>query len=159
WFDVYQASDGNNVYGARSTLVYDGVSNASVLQRELELLEVRADNADRRIHAAARAAPEDPESAEPPLLPVPTNRKGPLPGGAFRFLGGEEAIAKMPVGDGLAVNLFASEERFPELAKPVQMSFDTRGRLWVASWPSYPHPTPDDPRPDRLLILHDDDGD
>ncbi|HEX5010555.1 MAG TPA: PVC-type heme-binding CxxCH protein, partial [Planctomycetota bacterium] len=159
WFDVYQASDGNNVYGGRSTLVYDGVSNAEVLERERQRLEVRADNADRRIHAAARAAPEEPESAEPPTIPVATNRPGPLPGGTFEFLGGEAALGKMTVGDGLAVNLFASEERFPELAKPVQMSFDTRGRLWVATWPGYPHPTPDDPRPDRLLILQDDDGD
>lgn len=28
--------------------------------------------------------------------------------------------------------MFASEEKFPELANPVQMAFDTKGRLWVA---------------------------
>ena len=38
----------------------------------------------------------------------------------------------MTVGKGLKVNLFASEKEFPELAKPVQMSFDAKGRLWVA---------------------------
>ena len=38
----------------------------------------------------------------------------------------------MTVGKGLKVNLFASEKEFPDLAKPVQMSFDTKGRLWVA---------------------------
>ncbi len=32
----------------------------------------------------------------------------------------------------MKVNLFASEEKFPELVNPVQMAFDTRGRLWVS---------------------------
>ena len=38
----------------------------------------------------------------------------------------------MTIAKGMKVNLFASEKEFPELAKPVQMSFDTKGRLWVA---------------------------
>ena len=42
----------------------------------------------------------------------------------------------MTVGKGLKVNLFASEKEFPELVKPVQMAFDTKGRLWVAAWPT-----------------------
>src|SRR4029077_1814656 len=54
---------------------------------------------------------------------------------------------------------FASEEQFPELAKPVQMAFDTRGRLWVAAWPTYPHWKPTEPMDDKLLILEDTNGD
>ena len=42
----------------------------------------------------------------------------------------------MKIAKGIKVNLFASEKEFPELAKPVQMSFDTKGRLWVAVWPT-----------------------
>ena len=38
----------------------------------------------------------------------------------------------MTIEKGLKVELFASEKEFPELVKPVQMSFDTKGRLWVA---------------------------
>ena len=52
------------------------------------------------------------------------------------FLSGEEAIKKMTVGKGLKVTLFADEEMFPELANPVQMAWDTKGRLWVAVWPT-----------------------
>src|SRR5205823_2855696 len=38
--------------------------------------------------------------------------------------------------------------------------FDNRGRLWVATMPSYPMWKPGDPRPaDKLLILEDTDGD
>ena len=65
----------------------------------------------------------------------------------------------MTVGKGLKVNLFASEKKFPELAKPVQMACDTKGRLWVAVWPTYPHWKPKEPMNDKLLILEDTNGD
>ena len=38
WFNRYRATDGYNVYGGRSSLTYDGVTNFDVLQRELEVL-------------------------------------------------------------------------------------------------------------------------
>ena len=65
----------------------------------------------------------------------------------------------MTIGAGLKVELFASEKEFPELVNPVQMAFDTRGRLWVAAWKNYPHWQPKDARDDKLLILEDTDGD
>ena len=65
----------------------------------------------------------------------------------------------MTIGKGLTVNLFADEERWPELAKPVQMAWDPKGRLWVAVWPSYPHWKPTEPHNDKLLIFEDTDGD
>ena len=42
--------------------------------------------------------------------------------GSYNFLGGKEAIKSMTIGKGLKVNLFASEEKFPELINPVQMA-------------------------------------
>ena len=65
----------------------------------------------------------------------------------------------MTVAKGMAVNLFASEEQFPELQNPVQSAVDTKGRLWVAAWPSYPHWRPKDEMNDKLLILEDTDND
>ena len=65
----------------------------------------------------------------------------------------------MKLGPGLKVELFASEKEFPELVKPVQMAFDTRGRLWVAAWKNYPHWQPKTPMDDKLLILEDTNGD
>ncbi len=71
----------------------------------------------------------------------------------------EEQLATFTLAEGYEVNLFASEEQFPDLAKPVQMAFDTKGRLWVAVWPSYPHWNPKEPMEDKLLILEDTTGD
>src|SRR5207253_241517 len=82
-----------------------------------------------------------------------------LAGGAHLFLEGKDAIQKMTVHPGMKVNLFASEKQFPELAKPVQMQFDAKGRLWVCVWPSYPHWKPKEEMNDKILILEDTDGD
>ena len=59
----------------------------------------------------------------------------------------------MTVAKGMKVNLFASEKEFPELAKPVQMTFDAQGRLWVAVWPTYPHWKPKEEMNDKILDL------
>jgi hypothetical protein len=59
----------------------------------------------------------------------------------------------------LKVNLFADEKQFPDLVKPVQMAWDTRGRLWVAVWANYPERTPTSKKGDSLIILEDTDQD
>ncbi len=161
WFHRYRTTDGYNVYGGRSYLKYtDGISNRDVLQREMEILDVMCANRDRRIWAIAQGGDlEIDDSNTPPFIEVKTNKPGPGPNGTHIFLGGEEAISRMKTGRNLQVQLFASEEMFPELVNPVQMAFDTKGRLWVAVWPTYPHWKPKDPMNDKLLILEDTDGD
>ena len=61
----------------------------------------------------------------------------------------------MTVHSGMKVELVADEKMFPELINPVQMAFDTKGRLWVAAWPTYPHWRPDEVMNDKLLILEE----
>lgn len=161
WFNRYRTVDGYSIYGGRADLSFvGGQTNRVVAQREMEILDVMTANRDRRVWAVAQG--EDlkvDDSNVPPLIPVVTNKPGPGPDGEHHFLGGEEAIGQMTPGKGLKVNLFASEEKFPDLIKPVQMAFDARGRLWVATWESYPHWKPGDSMDDRLLILEDTDGD
>jgi len=161
WFNRYRTVDGFNIYGGRSYEKYtDGITNRTVMQREMEVLDVMAANRDKRIWALAQG--EDikvDDSNIPPFIPVRTNKPGSGPNGANVFLDGEEAIKKMTVAKGMKVNLFASEKDFPELAKPVQMAWDAKGRLWVAAWPSYPHWKPKEEQNDKLLILEDTDGD
>ncbi|MCC5937131.1 MAG: HEAT repeat domain-containing protein [Lunatimonas sp.] len=60
--------------------------------------------------------------------------------------------------EGYRIELFASEQNFP-IANPVSISFDPKGRLWVASMPSYPHVLPGQLPNDKLVILEDKDGD
>lgn len=80
--------------------------------------------------------------------------------GEAKYLYGEEALAKFHVAPGYKIDLFASEKEFPDLANPVQISFDAKGRLWVATMPSYPHWKAGDGKPnDKIIILEDTNGD
>ena len=72
----------------------------------------------------------------------------------------EDFLQTCTVPPGFAVKLFADERQFPEIANPVQLAFDSKGRLWISTMPSYPQWRPGDPRPaDKLVILEDTDGD
>ena len=46
-----------------------------------------------------------------------------------------------------------TKKEFPELINPVQMNFDTRGRLWVSAWPTYPETTPTTTNFDKLIVF------
>jgi putative heme-binding domain-containing protein len=176
WFHRYRVTDGYSTYGGRAWLKFtpgavdrsytSGQTNYEVAQRELEYLDVKTANRDRRIWATAAtladpAAPLPPveEVGLPEMIPVYTNKPGPLEGGRHEFLSGKDAIGTMTVHSGMRVELVADEGMFPELINPVQMSFDTKGRLWVAAWPTYPHWRPDEAMNDKLLILEDTNGD
>ncbi len=161
WFHCYRTTDGFSIFGDRGELQFtDGQTNREVLTRELEILSAMADARDPVVWAAVRGQKIEPdESALPQPIPVITNIPGELPRGEHRFLDPAEAIGKMKPLEGFEVQLFASEQDFPELVNPVQMSFDTRGRLWVAVWPGYPHWQPGTEMNDKLLILEDTNGD
>ena len=80
--------------------------------------------------------------------------------GGPKILPPDELIKSCTVPPGYEIKLFADETKFPEIAKPVQMSFDNKGRLWVSTMPSYPLWKPGDPKPsDKLVILEDTDND
>jgi len=54
WFNRYRATDGNDVWGGRSTLKFvDGQTNREVLMHELAMIDAMTDNRDRRIWARA----------------------------------------------------------------------------------------------------------
>ena len=179
WFNHYRATDGYSTFGDRAFLTFEKgsprnvnggrgqtaqerrlPSNYEVLQRELTMLDVMAANRDKRIWALAQGRDTKVDDSNLPA-PVETesNKPGTLPGGKHEFINAQDAIKRMKVGTNMTVTLFASEEQFPDLAKPVQMAFDTKGRLWVAVWPSYPHWNPKEPMADKLLILEDTNAD
>ncbi|MGE3808910.1 MAG: GDSL-type esterase/lipase family protein, partial [Gemmataceae bacterium] len=161
WFNRYRSVDGYSIYGGRSGLKFvAGQTNREVMQREMEVLDVMTANRDKRIWAVAQGGDlKVDDSNTPEFVPVVTNKPGQGPNGLHLFLDGTEAIDKMTVHKDMKVELFASEKQFPELINPVQMAFDSKGRLWVATWPTYPHWKPKEEMNDKLLILEDTDGD
>ncbi|MDB4572800.1 hypothetical protein N9Z92_02730, partial [Akkermansiaceae bacterium] len=58
--------------------------------------------------------------------------------------------------EGMEIQLVASD---PMIAKPVQMNFDSQGRIWLVSSGMYPHIVPGAEENDKVLILEDTNGD
>ncbi|MEM6648072.1 MAG: PVC-type heme-binding CxxCH protein [Bacteroidota bacterium] len=131
---------------------------------EIEKIRQMTANRDTAIWHAAQGLPFDVAAADArtrPLPPVETNfREVNGANVAARYLYGDEALETFSMAEGYQIELFASEEDFPELANPVQLAFDNAGRLWVSTLPSYPHYKPGDAKPDdKIVILEDTDGD
>src|SRR5262245_25276372 len=59
------------------------------------------------------------------------------------------------VAEGFEVNLFAAD---PLLAKPIQMNFDSAGRLWIACSETYPQIKPGGKANDKVVVLEDSTG-
>jgi putative heme-binding domain-containing protein len=156
----YRMLNGWYVYGGRRTW------DTETFPREYQKIRAMSAVRDRYIwDLAQEKSPGPPDDSQTGELYVPATRFG-NPEQDYsepeelRYLTPEESIATMQVPDGFDVQLFASEREFPELAKPVQLNFDDRGRLWAACMPTYPQWKPGDPLPnDRLLIFEDSDAD
>ena len=63
-----------------------------------------------------------------------------------------QPLPEFNMGEGLQIQLFAQN---PHLAKPIQMNFDAKGRLWVASSEVYPQILPGQMASDKIIILED----
>lgn len=167
WHNRYRASDGNDIWGGRSTLRFvKDQTNAEVLKHELSMLDIMTANRDARIWARAQGSDAKVDDSNVPApIPVVSNVGGgsksssSMKEGTLKYIGGEEAIKYMAVAKGFEIKLFADEARFPQMANPVQLQVDTKGRLWIAAWPTYPKWEPLKTMNDTLLIVHDDDKD
>lgn len=148
WHHRYRTVDQYNIYGDRSRIAYEGVTNAVILNQEMAQRDVKTANRDKRVWAVAKGGDLTVVDDNLPKVDlVPPNRKDEVP-----YLSGEEAIKHLKLAPGCKVELAASEETFPEFVNPVQMNFDTRGRLWVAVWPNYPETSPTTKVFDKLLV-------
>lgn len=58
--------------------------------------------------------------------------------------------------EGFEIQLYASE---PDIGKPINLTFDAQGRVWVTQSYEYPFPASPGKGSDRITILEDTDGD
>jgi len=158
WHNDYKIPNGVHVYGRRYN-PFGPDNYPDEIAKIREMTDIR----DRAIWLAASkgekldVASEDKKTRV--LPPVKTNFN-PEKNGSLEYLYGQDAVDKLKVPAGYKIELFASEKEFNDLANPVQMSFDGKGRLWVATMPSYPHYKPGDAKPnDKILILEDTNND
>ena len=113
-------------------------------------------NREDRIHALARGGKiEGPiDDSNLPALDAVVEARG-----ANEWLSPANELAAFKIDPRFEVNLFASEEQFPEIACPIQMRWDGRGRLWVSCSTTYPHVYPGQEPNDKIVILEDTDKD
>ena len=149
WHGRYRTVDQFNIYGQRSRIKYEGVDNATILGQEMAQRDVKTANRDLAVRAAAKGQPYTVQDDNLPAVDLtPPNLKNEVP-----YLDGAEALAHLAAPEGCKIEFMASEKTFPELINPVQMNFDTKGRLWVAVWPNYPETTPTTTNFDKLIYF------
>lgn len=157
WLKDFKIPNGVHAYGRRFNPF--GPSNyPAEVAKIREMTAIR----DEAIWMAAKGEKMDLVAADmkTAVLPEVVTNYNADQNGNLKYLYGQEALDKFHVAPGYKIELFASEEEFPDLENPVQLSFDGKGRLWVAVMPTYPHWKPGDPKPnDKIIILEDTDGD
>ncbi len=152
FFYDYRAVNGYYIYGGRKEPF--GVVN---FPAEFEKLRKMIANRDERIWKVAQgeSVPEtidDSNTGE--FVEIQTNFQN-----AVQITPPEESQQLFTLPEGFEVSLFASEVDFPNMMNPVSFTFDSRGRLWVGTNPSYPMYLPGRPVDDKVLIYEDTDRD
>lgn len=170
WWHRYRAVNGFSIYGDRGLAGSDGTyNNRDVMERERTILDQMTANRDARVWALAQgekaSGPID-DSNTLPFINPKTNvggaddkqaKAGKL--GTLDYLSAAKQKELFILAPGYEIDLVASEEQFPELANPVSLNFDNKGRLWVTTMQSYPHWKPKSKLDDKLLLFEDHDND
>lgn len=158
WNNDYNLLNGVHTHGQRYE-PFGPQNYPDEVKKTREMAALR----DQLIHDVASGKKQDltvDDSKTHKLPDVPTNYIQSPKNGSKEYLYGEDALKSLTVPEGYKVEMFASEKEFPHLANPMQMSFDDKGRLWVATMPTYPHYRPGDALPDdKILIYEDTNGD
>jgi len=157
WLNDFKVPNGVHVYGRRYN-PFGPQNYPFEIEKTREYTRIR----DEAIWALLKGKPFNIKAAEaksPRLPSVPTNYLPPTKNsknGNVEYTPAPVAKTQIQVADGYKIELFADEKTFPDLANPVQLSFDNKGRLWVATMASYPHYRIGDPLPqDKLIIFED----
>lgn len=157
WHNDFKIPNGVHAYGRRYN-PFGPDNYPAEIAKIREMTAIR----DEAIWRAVKGEKMDISAADQKttkLPPVETNYN-PEENGSTEYLYGQDALDELHVAPGYKIELFASEQEFTDLANPVQLSFDNKGRLWIATMPSYPHYKPGNKKPnDKIIILEDTDAD
>ena len=147
-------------YRPVNTFYYTGGRNRSYGYLDflpaMRNFDIMVQNRDRRIWdlAQGKAVPAKIDDSNVPPLPTTAASRG-----ANKWMSPADELKAFKIDPRFEVNLFASEEEFPEIACPIQMRWDSQGRMWVSCSTTYPHVYPGNEPDDKLVILEDTDGD
>ncbi len=122
----------------------------------MQNFDIMTANREQRIWDLAQGKPVPNTVDDSNLPPMPETKQS---RGVNRWMSAADEQQAFKVDPRFEVNLFAGEEQFPEIAAPIQMRWDNRGRLWVSCSTTYPHVYPGKEPNDSLVILEDTDGD
>jgi putative membrane-bound dehydrogenase-like protein len=148
WFDNWRPANWSFVYGDRMDQKFGKASGGQPSLREaFERQRPLVEKADARIHALVRGEKAGP--LELPVVPVSQEEA--------KALTPEDQEKTFTPAEGYQINLFASER--DGVVKPTQISWDERGRLYVACSPTYPQTLASIPPADYILVLEDTNGD
>lgn len=147
-------------YRPLNTFYYTGGRNKSYGYLDflpaMQNFDIMTDNRDRRIWALAQGKSVSAKVDDSNLPPLPATNQS---RGANRWMTADQELAEFKIDPRFEVTLFAGEEQFPDIAAPIQMRWDSQGRLWVSTSTTYPHVYPGNEPADKLVILEDTDGD
>ncbi|MEM9480545.1 MAG: PVC-type heme-binding CxxCH protein [Verrucomicrobiota bacterium] len=116
--------------------------------------EILAANRGKAIWSAATGEEGWIDDSNVPEMPETKQSRG-----ANKWMSAEDEYKAFQIDPRFEVNLFASEEQFPDIAAPIQMRWDAKGRLWVSCSTTYPHVYPGNYQNDKIVILEDTDRD
>ncbi len=147
WADCWRPANWSFVYGDRISQNYGkGFGPVPSLKQNFEAYKPLVAAWDKHIQSLARG-----EKSE-----APATQAGPIVS-TEKVMSAAEEQATFKVADGFEVSLFADESL--GVAKPTQMSWDAKGRLYVCCSPTYPQAVPGVKPRDYILRLEDTDGD
>ncbi|MCX8488990.1 MAG: GDSL-type esterase/lipase family protein, partial [Opitutales bacterium] len=147
WADCWRPANWSFVYGDRISQNYGkGFGPVPSLKENFEAYKPLVGSWDKHIQALARG--------EASVAPAP--QAGPVVS-TEKVMTAAEEQATFKIAEGFVVNLFADESL--GVAKPTQMSWDAKGRLYVCCSPTYPQAVPGVKPRDYILRLEDTDGD
>jgi len=147
-------------YRPLNTFYYTGGRNKSYGYLDflpaMKNFDIMVDNRERAIRDLAMGKEYQLTAIDSnvPEMPNTPNSRG-----ANEWLSPADELKAFEIDPRFEVNLFASEEEFPEIACPIQMRWDTKGRMWVACSTTYPHVYPGNQPNDKIVILEDTNGD